>query len=402
MKILHSSDWHLGKSLYTKADRHTEHRAFFDWLLNNINEQNIELLIVAGDIFDTSAPSIQSQKMYYDFLVRVRNTSCRKVIVVGGNHDSASFLNAPKDILAALDVTVVGAIDEQTEDEIIVVNDADGKPALIVCAVPFLRERDVSRFVEGEAYSDRSKRVNESIRRHYEKIAALAVQKREEIGRNIPIIATGHMSVGIKSEGDEEVRDTYIGNIEAVSADIFPATFDYVALGHYHIASAPKPHIRYCGSPIPMGFGEAGQTKLVYILEFNPDLKIKSLEIPVFQQLESIKGDKEIIKNRIDELKANDSSIWIEVTYNGSDSFPNLVEWLDELTAQSKIEVLKKQTAFNLQVYLTSDDTTYSLDELSPELVFEKLLEKKGYSDEHKEELRQTYNEIISGINIEA
>jgi exonuclease SbcD len=322
--------------------------------------------------------------------------------VVGGNHDSASFLNAPKDILAALDVTVVGAIDEQTEDEIIVVNDADDKPALIVCAVPFLRERDVSRFVEGEAYSDRSKRVNESIRRHYEKIAALAVQKRREIGRNIPIIATGHMSVGSKNTGDNDVRDTYIGNIEAVSADIFPDTFEYVALGHYHIASSPKPHIRYCGSPIPMGFGEAGQTKLVYILEFNPDLKIESLEIPVFQHLESIKGDKDFIKKRIEELKANDNSIWIEVTYNGSDSFPNLVEWLDELTAESKIEVLKKQTEFNLQVYLTSDDTTYSLDELSPELVFEKLLEKKGYSDEHKEELRQTYNEIISGINIEA
>ena len=402
MKILHSSDWHLGKSLYTKADRHTEHRAFFDWLLNNINEQNIELLIVAGDIFDTSAPSIQSQKMYYDFLVRVRNTSCRKVIVVGGNHDSASFLNAPKDILAALDVTVVGAIDEQTEDEIIVVNDADGKPALIVCAVPFLRERDVSRFVEGEAYSDRSKRVNESIRRHYEKIAALAVQKREEIGRNIPIIATGHMSVGIKSEGDEEVRDTYIGNIEAVSTDIFPATFDYVALGHYHIASAPKPHIRYCGSPIPMGFGEAGQTKLVYILEFNPDLKIKSLEIPVFQQLESIKGDKEIIKKRIEELKASKNSIWIEVTYNGKESFSNLSDWLDELTAESNIEVIKRQTEFNLQVYLSSDDTTYSLDELKPEMVFEKLLEKSNKSDEDRVYLRQLYNEILYGINNEA
>jgi exonuclease SbcD len=130
--------------------------------------------------------------------------------------------------------------------------------------------------------------------------------------------------------------------------------------------------------------------------------KFQNHEIPVFQHLESIKGDKDFIKKRIEELKANDNSIWIEVTYNGSDSFPNLVEWLDELTAESKIEVLKKQTEFNLQVYLTSDDTTYSLDELSPELVFEKLLEKKGYSDEHKEELRQTYNEIISGINIEA
>jgi len=240
MKILHSSDWHLGKSLYTKPDRQNEHLAFFDWLLNTISEQNIELLIVAGDIFDTSSPSIQSQKMYYDFLVRVRNSGCRKVIVVGGNHDSPSFLNAPKYILAAMDVRVIGAADENTEDEIVIVNDAEENPALIVCAVPFLRERDISRFVEGEDYGDRSKRVNESIRRHYEKIAALAELKRKEIGKDIPIIATGHMSVGTKKAGDDDVRDTYIGNIEAVSADIFPATFQYVALGHYHIASVVK------------------------------------------------------------------------------------------------------------------------------------------------------------------
>ena len=152
MKILHSSDWHLGRSLYTKKDRQDEHRAFFDWLLKTIAEQEIELLIVAGDVFDTASPSIGAQKMYYDFLIKVRNSGCRKLIVVGGNHDSPSFLNAPKDILAALDVSVVGAADENPEDEIIVVEDKNGNPVLIVCAVPFLRERDVSRFVEGENY----------------------------------------------------------------------------------------------------------------------------------------------------------------------------------------------------------------------------------------------------------
>ena len=141
---------------------------------------------------------------------------------------------------------------------------------------------------------------------------------------------------------------------------------------------------------------------MVYILEFNPDLKIESLEIPVFQQLESIKGDKELIKNRIEELKARKNSIWIEVTYNGKEFFSNLSDWLDELTADSNIEVLKRQTEFNLQIYLSSDDTTYSLDELKPEMVFEKLLEKSNKPDDDRLYLRQLYNEILYGINNEA
>ena len=90
------------------------------------------------------------------------------------------------------------------------------------------------------------------------------------------------------------------------------------------------------------------------------------------------------------------------MTYNGKESFSNLSDWLDELTAESNIEVIKRQTEFNLQVYLSSDDTTYSLDELKPEMVFEKLLEKNNKSDEDRVYLRQLYNEILYGINNEA
>ena len=403
MKILHSSDWHLGRSLYTKKDRQDEHRAFFDWLLKTIAEQAIELLIVAGDVFDTAAPNIGAQKMYYDFLIKVRNSGCRKVIVVGGNHDSPSFLNAPKDILAALDVSVVGAADENPEDEIIVVEDKNGNPALIVCAVPFLRERDISRFVEGENYNDRSLRINESIRKHYEYIAELAEKKRDALGVKIPIIATGHLSVvGGARLDDDGVRDTYIGNIAAVSTDIFPKTFEYVALGHYHIGSALKPHISYCGSPIPMGFGEAADKKLIYVLEFCPELKVDEIEIPVFQKLEAIKGDKEYIEKRLLELIEIDNSIWAEVTYTGNDLFPEMSEWLDNLISGSKIEILKRQTLYNLNEYLTSDDTNLTLDELNPDTVFEKMLEKSKIGEDQKESLKLTYNEIIEHLNIEA
>jgi exonuclease SbcD len=402
MKILHTSDWHLGRTLYSKKERQEEHTKFLDWLLKTINENSIDLLLIAGDIFDTASPSSTSQKMYYDFLIKVRTAGCENVIVVGGNHDSPSFLNAPKDILAALNVAVVGNATENIEDEIIVVKDDKGNPTIIVCGVPFLRERDISRFAEGENYSDRSKRINDNIKKHYEEIAKLAVGKRKELGKEIPIIATGHLSVaGGQRNEDDGVRETYIGNIEAVGSDIFPDTFEYVALGHYHIPSKIKEHIRYCGSPIPMGFGEAKQTKCVYVIDYTKGKNIETIDIPVFQKLESIVGDKKFIEKRLTELKKEKSSVWVEVIYKGDEIFPDLFAWTNEQVADSNIEVLKLQNRQHLNEILTTNDTTDSLDELNAFDVFDKLLEKASISDEQKEELKETYKEIVDGLSIE-
>ncbi len=402
MKILHTSDWHLGRTLYSKKERQEEHTAFLAWLLGTIREHAVDLLLIAGDVFDTASPSSAAQKMYYDFLINVRKAGCKNVIVVGGNHDSPSFLNAPKDILAALNVSVIGNATENPEDEMIVIKDRQENPIAIVCAVPFLRERDISRFTEGENYSDRSKRINENIRKHYEAIAQLAENKRRELGVTIPIIATGHLPVaGGKRNDDDGVRETYIGNIEAVGNDIFPDTFDYVALGHYHIPSVIKDNIRYCGSPIPMGFGESGQKKLVYLIELNEQRSIETIEIPVFQQLESIVGDKNFIARRLSELKKSDSSVWVEVIYTGDEIFPDLSSWVNEQIADSNIEVLKLQNRQYLNEVLTQVDTAGSLEELNEMEVFDKLLEKSSISDEQKTELKALYKEIVDGLRLQ-
>lgn len=402
MKIIHTSDWHLGRTLYSKKERQEEHTAFLEWLLKTIKENSIELLLIVGDIFDTASPSSTSQKMYYDFLIKVKTAGCENVIVVGGNHDSPSFLNAPKDILAALNVSVIGNASETIEDEIIIIKDQKENPLVIVCGVPFLRERDISRFAEGENYSDRSKRINENIKKHYEEIAKLAENKRKELGENIPIIATGHLSVaGGQRKEDDGVRETYIGNIEAVSSDIFPDAFDYVALGHYHIPSKIKDNIRYCGSPIPMGFGEAGQTKCVYVIDIDNGINIKTIEIPVFQKLESIIGDKFFISKRLTELKKADYSIWVEIIYKGDEIFPDFSSWTNEQTANSKIEILKLQNRQHLNEVLTKDDITETLDELNAFDVFEKLLDKVSISEEQKDELKESYKEIVDGLNME-
>lgn len=400
MKILHTSDWHLGRTLYSKKDRFEEHQAFLDWLLETIKENAVDALLIAGDVFDTSAPGIASQKMYYDFLIRVRNSGCRYVVVTGGNHDSPSFLNAPKVVLAALDVVVVGNATENTEDEILVLNDEHGAPALIVCAVPFLRERDISRFAEGMSYSDRSAKINESIKKHYQEIAALAELKRQELQRDLPIVATGHLSVvgGLRND-DDGVREVYIGNIEGVGSDIFPDTFNYVALGHYHIPSDIREHIRYCGSPIPMGFGEAGQKKCVYLVDFSGKQTITKVEVPLFQRLESVRGDKQQIESRLNELKKLDETVWAEVIYEGKDLFPDFSTWVKEQAENSKIEVLKFQNRQYIDQLLSVDDYSESLDTLDEAEVFDILLEKNDFTDEAKTRLRGLYQQILNGIH---
>jgi exonuclease SbcD len=401
MRILHTSDWHLGRALYSKNDRQDEHRAFLNWLHTIIAEQSIDLVLIAGDIFDTSAPNSTSQKLYYDFLINVRQSGCKNIVVVGGNHDSPSFLNAPRTVLSALNIAVVGNVTDKIEDEVIVIKDELNTPILIVCAVPFIRERDISRFTDGETYGDQSKRINEGIRKHYEYMATLADAKRKELGIHIPVVATGHLSVaGGKRNDDDGVRETYVGNIQAVGSDIFPETFDYVALGHYHIPSSIKDHIRYCGSPIPMGFGEAGQKKCVYVIDFSQGKHITTIEVPVFQKIESISGDKTFIAARLHELRKTDSSVWTEIIYTGEEMFPNLSEWVRDQVANSDIEILKIQNRTYLTDVLSQADTTTTLDQLDPAEVFEKLLSKSFISEDEKPELTDMYREIIQGMHI--
>ena len=179
MKLLHTSDWHIGRTLYGRK-RYEEFEAFLAWLAEMIQRNEIDVLLVAGDIFDTSAPSNRAQELYYRFLWKVAPSSCRHVIIVAGNHDSPSFLNAPKALLRALDVHVIGSPSESLEDEVLVLRNEQDVPELIVCAVPYLRDKDIRVAEAGESVEDKERNLLVGIRNHYAAIAALAERKRME------------------------------------------------------------------------------------------------------------------------------------------------------------------------------------------------------------------------------
>ena len=157
MRILHTADWHFGKKLH-KHDLSEDHQLFLNWLIVLIKEQKIDLLLISGDIFDSANPSIEARTMYYWFLRQLIEIKC-KVVITGGNHDSASMLNAPKEILNLLDITVIGGATKEIEDEIISFNE------VIICAVPYLHDADLRKAIEGETGANRIENVRLGIKK---------------------------------------------------------------------------------------------------------------------------------------------------------------------------------------------------------------------------------------------
>ena len=404
MRILHTSDWHLGRSLLGKR-RYPEFAEFLDWMLRCIDEQQIEVLIIAGDIFDSTTPSVLAQDQYYNFLAEASTkSSCQHIVVIGGNHDSASFLNAPGAILKSLSVHVVGQACDDIKDEVLVLENKQGEAGLIVCAVPFLSDRDIRRYVPLESLEDKDQRVIEAYHQHYQEVADYAKQLADK--HKVPMVATGHlfMTGGLTSEGDG-VRDLYVGTLGQLKTDLFSANFNYVALGHIHQHQKVSGfnHIRYCGSPLAMCFDEITRPKKVLLVDFDEAhaAEVTEITVPVFQRLTKISGDLSHLLSQIDTLKATKESIWLEVTYRSDELQPNLRAILTEHIKDSEIEILKLINRQRRDQYLQSENELEALEELSVEDVFARLLDRQNIADEQRSEILNTYKEALHRLHQE-
>jgi len=402
MKILHTSDWHLGRALYGRK-RYEEYEAFLDWLADTIHNSGIDVLIVAGDVFDTTAPGNRAQELYYGFLCRAASLCCRHVVVVSGNHDSPSFLDAPKDLLRALEVHVTGSPSENREDEVLVLRDKQGVPELIVCAVPYLRDRDIRSAEAGESIEDKERKLLEGIGDHYASVAALAEERRREFGGDIPVVATGHLfAAGGRTVEGDGVRELYVGSLAHVNANVFPPSFDYLALGHLHVPQKVNGSetVRYSGSPLPLGFGEARQQKSVCVAEFEGrDATVRLVPVPVFQQLEQIRGDWDRISGRIFELASRGSRAWLEVVYEGDEILPDLRERLEETVRNTYMEVLRVKNSRIIDRVLAQAGDEETLEDLEVEDVFLRCLDVREVPEDQRSELLTAYREAVQSVH---
>lgn len=260
VRLLHTSDWHLGHHLHG-VSREREHAAFLGWLVDLCVAEAIDAVVITGDVFDGSNPPASAQAAYYGFLARLAaRRPGVQVIVLGGNHDSPSRLEAPAPLLDALRVRVIGALPRDAGgivwDRCVI--DLGGAWLL---GVPFLRAADVA---------------DDDVKARYaEGIAAARARAGE-----LPLVVTGHLNVSGAEPSALSERRVVIGGSEAVAADLFPPDLAYVALGHLHKAQrvGGREHVRYAGSPIPLAMTEAEYRHQVVIVEVGGGIAIR--EVP--------------------------------------------------------------------------------------------------------------------------
>ncbi len=403
MRILHTSDWHIGHKHYGRQ-RYHEFSRFFDWLLKAIDEHKVEALIVAGDIFDSQTPSNRSLKLYYGFLSRISNTCCRNVIITGGNHDSPALLDGPKELLHFLNIHVIGRATDLLEDELIVLPGKDNKPGLMVLAVPYLRDRDIRATEAGESPGDKQEKLLRGITAHYAKLCLLAGEKQAHLETAMPLLATGHLFCqgGTTRQGDG-VRELYVGSLVQFGLNTFPADIDYLALGHLHLPQkvAHQEYRRYSGAPLAMSFNETKEQKVILVVNMEEQPVVKEIPVPCFQSLAKITGSCEQILEQIAILAERQQSILLEISYQGQTLVDDLQEQIHSAVADTKIEVLRISNKHIYDHILQQTATIKTLEELSPHQVFQQCLDLHEINETQQEEMILDFETALASLHEE-
>lgn len=403
MRILHTSDWHLGKKLYGR-ERKDEFESFLSLLIRMISKYEAEGLIIAGDIFDSCTPPVWAQELYFDFLLSLSDTCCCDTVVIGGNHDSPFLLDAPSGILERLNVHVVGSATDP-EKEVFLLKNKKGENGAVCAAVPFLRTRDLISSTRGKEEDEIRADVLENFTAHYRAVLekAGAVAERE----NLPVIVTGHCFVtGGKVSENEGVRDIRVGSLETVPLSAFTDNFDYLALGHLH-----SPQIcgecekaRYSGAPLAMSFSESGNEKSVLLLDFEgKKTHVTPLKIPAAKHLVSLKGTFEEISSALPdtaELLEDGLPLWVEIICTDEGGMHLNDALREEAAKYPGLEVLRVSVATSDALLKGVDGVTLRED-MTPLSVFDIFLGERGIEGEKAEKLRAAYKTVLEEVETE-
>ncbi len=383
MRILHTADWHIGQRLHERQ-RTDEHEQFLNWLLETIQEYQVELLLVSGDIFDTALPSSESTNLYYRFLYRLFDETDTYTVITAGNHDSPRHLEAPREFLEMGRIYVVGTAAAPTK---CVVSLPPDDPQVAVAAVPFLSESDL-RHLSYETEVDRNERYRERFKAFYADCVAA-------MPPGIPKILMGHLFVQGGQVGTSE-RNVQIGGATATHASDFPKDVSYVALGHLHrpqtIKGTDYP-VRYSGSPIPLRFNETGYRKVVYLLELSDDgmlIRDKEIEIPIFKALCTVEGDEASV---ISDAMAGDwNGKYIQVKLKLTAPRVGISDEIRKAFGNRGGDVLSVE----LELPEAKEGPKISVEDMKrPEEIFEHLHRAKFDGEPPDDTLMQTFKELV-------
>ena len=401
MRILHTSDWHLGQNFYTKS-RAAEHQAFLSWLRQTASEQQVDAIIVAGDIFDTGSPPSYARELYNRFVVDLQSTGCQ-LIVLAGNHDSVATLNESRELLACLNTRVIASAQHHPEGQAMIINNRQGEPGAVLCPIPFLRPRDIVQSQAGLSGSEKQQHLLQAITRYYHQQHTEACALRGD--QAIPIIATGHLTTVGASKSDA-VREIYIGTLDAFPAQNFPPA-DYIALGHIHRAQiiGGCEHIRYSGSPISLSFDETGKAKSVHLVSFTEGKlsAVETLEVPVTQPLAVLKGDLAAITAQLDQWRgaALNPPVWLDIEITTDDYLYDMQRKIQTLTEDLPVEVLLVRRSREQREKILLNAQRETLSELRVEEVFARRLAHEEVDEARRTRLNELFAQTLHSLHDE-
>ncbi len=399
MKILHTADWHIGKKLH-KHDLSEDFELFIEWLCQQIKEQELDVLLVSGDVFDLANPSSEARAQYYRALMKMKKFNC-KIILTGGNHDSPSMLDAPKEVLRELDIHIIGGLPENIADVLIPITGKNGNAEVVIAALPFLRDSNLRTANDGVTYEDRLEATKKGIQNTFFETAALC----EKNYPKVPALAMGHLfAAGIETSDSE--RDIQIGNQAAFEASQFGDYFKYIALGHIHKpqkVSAQVPTF-YSGSPLPLSFSERKDEKRILLLDTQKGWIPKSIAVPRFRSLLKISGTIDQLQEKLEALANKnqlENLIELELVEEQYDAMK--IYRLDEMASNFEkpgFKIVKHRATFTNRTTGTSEiyEQDRQLSDLKPKDVFLKLIGNHEYDEDTRQEILSAFDELLEEV----
>jgi exonuclease SbcD len=400
MKLLHTADWHLGQ-IFFEYDRKAEHLHFLTELKKQLREQSVDVLLIAGDVFDSPNPSAESQKLFYQFLREATTENSQlQIVIIAGNHDSASRLEAPNPLLEEMRVTIRGTV-KRTSDggidfaHLLVPLMEHGTLAAWCMAVPYLRQGD---YPEAESYA-------QGVGKMYEKLYESIPDQTK------PVIALGHLqATGTElSEGDRSER-TIIGGLEGVSPDAFATAITYTALGHLHRAQrvSGRENVRYSGAPLPMSFAEKNNRQGVTLVEINggqTTITFLALNVPV--KLMSIPSEAAPLPGVLDAIgqlpdgEITSTSPYLEVKVLITEPEPSLRHRIEEALKTKSVRLAHTTSVKPRNETEWKAITCEDLRTLHPMDVAEDVFRRRYGGEEMPETMRTLLQTVIQEVKDE-
>ena len=414
LKIIHTADWHLGQSFFG-YDRQPEHTAFLKWLAETVADRQIDVLLIAGDVFDVANPSASAQRQFYHFLkeINLANPGLQ-VVVVAGNHDSAARLEAPNPLLEELGIAVVGVVKRNELGEIdfnsllIPLRHRDGSVQAYCMAVPFLRQgdypptdqKDQNTYVAG-------------VERMYRGLYEFAMEKA---GTELPLVAMGHLHVlGAELSDDDRSERVIMGGLESVTSDSFPRELAYTALGHIHKAQkvGGREEVRYSGSPLPMSFSETNYRHQVVLVTLDgrtpasiepliiPQtvalMRVPKVPVPPAQVLEALRA----LPDKPETDSACALAPFLEVRVLLTEPAPGFRNEVEEVLANKFVRLVSIVPSYPKQAGNTEERvlSIHDLQQIDPLDMIKRTYESK-YANALPESLERLFREVEHEVQV--